>query len=75
MAEALRTAGVPGLEENGSGCAAYEEALVAAFPVEGRGDLADPDTLRYDYGRSDGDGLVEWWEDEHSLLLSTLPNA
>ena len=70
---ALDTATVPrwGLEDRGR----YVEALAAAYPVEGRDDLTDPDALRYDYGRYDGDGPVEWWTDERMLLLRFMRQA
>ena len=67
------TAVVPGwgLEDRGR----YAEALAAAYPVAGRDDLLDPDMLRFDYGRYEGDGPVEWWTDERRLLLRFMRQA
>ena len=47
----------------------------AAFPVEGRDDLTDPETLAFDYDCYEGDGPTEWWEDERYLLLYFIHRA
>jgi hypothetical protein len=67
---ALRTAVVPGwgLEDRGP----YEAARAAAFPVEGRDDLMDPDAAGFDYDHHGEDVPSEWWEDARVLLLRFL---
>ena len=57
VVRALRGAGAPGLDWTVSDSGAYDAARAAAFPVEGRDELADPDTLAYDYEWYEGTGL------------------
>jgi hypothetical protein len=71
----LRDAGDPRLDWTVADSHAYDAALGAAFDVEGRDDLLDPDTLRYDYDRHEGDGPAEWWAAERFLLLYFLRRA
>ena len=73
VAAALSEAAAPawGLEERDR----YREAQASAFPVEGRDDLTDPDTLRFDYDRDGDDVPREWWEDARYLLLRFLRQA
>ena len=70
---ALFEAAVPawGLEERDR----YREAQASAFPVEGRDDLTDPNTLGFDYDRHGDDVPREWWEDARTLLLRFLRQA
>ena len=75
VVRALRAAGAPGLDWTPSDSDAYDAAREAAFLVEGRDDLADPDTPAYDYDRHEGDGPVEWWSDERYLLLYFMRRA
>ena len=54
----------------------YKEARAKAFPPAELGGRADPETLRFDYARDyEGDGPVEWWEDQRRLLLRFLRQA
>ena len=72
--EALDEAAAPGWEPYADR-GRYGEALAAAYPVEGRGDLTDPETRGYDYDRYDGDGPTEWWKDARVLLLRFVRQA
>jgi len=72
VVRALKGANVPGL---GWVVPDFDACDAALYPTEGREDLTDPDTLRHDYRRYDGDGPTEWWADARVLQLRFMRQA